>query len=122
MKEKILAREKECFEFLKAIPKNKKFVLIGGYAVSGYGFPRLSVDLDIVIPEKELDFFENLCEAQDFIFTLGKSDFEHTYSGEYKRYVKKGDLPTSVDLMVNSVKSRQTGYTYSINTDFETVY
>ncbi len=30
MKEKILAREKECFEFLKAIPIGKKFVLIGG--------------------------------------------------------------------------------------------
>jgi len=115
MKEKILAREKECFEFLKAIPRKRKFVLIGAYAVSGYGFPRLSVDLDIVIPENELDFFENLCKSQDFILTLEKSDFEHTYSGEYKRYIKKGDLPTSVDLMINSVRSRQTGYAYSFN-------
>ena len=67
MKEKLFAREKECFEFLQAIPLNKKFVLIGGYAVSGYGFPRLSVDMDFVISQKDLKFFENLLKEQDFI-------------------------------------------------------
>ena len=60
-----------------------------------------------------------MCKEHDFIFTKEKSDFEHTYSGEYKRYVKKGKLPTSVDLMVNSVKSRQTGYAYSFNYIFK---
>ena len=49
-------REKECFTFLKLIPKEKQYVIIGGYAVTSFGFSRFSVDLDITIPESELLF------------------------------------------------------------------
>ncbi len=115
MKELIHNRETECYEFLKAIPKNKKYVLIGGYAVSGYGFPRLSVDLDIVIPKKELKFFENLCKQQGYILSIERADLDNIYNGEFKRYVKSGKLPTSIDMMINSITSRQTGSSYSVN-------
>ncbi|MDG6217826.1 MAG: hypothetical protein QCI00_00095 [Candidatus Thermoplasmatota archaeon] len=53
-------REKECFDFLNQIPKQNKYVVIGGYAVTSFGFPRFSVDLDITTPENELPFLKKL--------------------------------------------------------------
>jgi len=100
-------REKECFTFLKLIPREKKYVIIGGYAVSSFGFPRFSVDLDITIPENELPFFKKLISDNDFVFTTGKEDL--TYFGKFERYEK--DL-VSIDLLINGVQSRQTGYLY----------
>jgi hypothetical protein len=100
-------REKECFTFLKLIPKEKKYVIIGGYAVSSFGFPRFSVDLDITIPENELPFFKKLISDSGYKFTIGKEDL--TYSGKFERYKK--DL-VSIDLLINGVKSRQTGHHY----------
>jgi hypothetical protein len=115
MKELIHNREAECYEFLKAIPNNKKYVLIGGYAVSGYGFPRLSVDLDIVIPKTEFNFFDHLCQQQGYILSIERSNLDNIYAGDFKRYVKSYKLPISIDLMINSVTSRQTGSSYSVN-------
>jgi len=100
-------REKECFTFLKLIPKEKKYVIIGGYAVSSYGFPRFSVDLDITIPENELLFFKKLISDNGYEFTIGKEDL--TYLGKFERYEK--DL-VSIDLLINGAQSRQTGYHY----------
>ena len=59
-------REKECFNFLNQIPKQKRYVLIGGYAVTSFGFPRFSVDLDITLPEDEITFFKKLLSENDF--------------------------------------------------------
>jgi len=113
MKEKILARERACFEFLGAIAKSKrKCVLIGGYAVSAFEFPRLSVDLDIAIPQSELRFFEKLVKENGFELSTEKSDIDEIYSGKFKKFVKKVELPVSVDLLINSVKSRQTDVPY----------
>jgi len=100
-------REKECFTFLKLIPKEKKYVIIGGYAVSSFGFPRFSVDLDITIPEDELPFFKKLISDNGYEFKIGKEDLN--YSGKFERYEK--DL-VSIDLLINGVQSRQTGYHY----------
>ena len=44
-------REKDCFDFLNQIPKERKYVVIGGYAVTSFGFSRFSVDIDITLPE-----------------------------------------------------------------------
>ena len=100
-------REKECFTFLKLIPKDKKYVIIGGYAVSSFGFPRFSVDLDITIPENELSFFKKLISDSGYEFKIWKEDL--AYSGKFERYKK--DL-VSIDLLINGVQSRQTGYNY----------
>jgi hypothetical protein len=112
MKEKILAREKACFDFLNSIPANRKFVLVGGYAVSSFEFPRLSVDLDIAIPESELKFFRELLKESGFILSHEKGEFDLTYGGKFEKYIKK-EPPISVDLLINSVQSRQTNYAYS---------
>ena len=100
-------REKECFTFLKLIPKEKQYVIIGGYAVTSFGFSRFSVDLDITIPESELPFFKKALSDNDFVFTKGKDDL--LYSGKFERY-EKGLV--SIDLLINGVSSRQTGYLY----------
>lgn len=100
-------REKECFTFLKLIPKEKQYVIIGGYAVTSFGFSRFSVDLDITIPESELPFFKKALSINDFVFTKGKDDL--LYSGKFERY-EKGLV--SIDLLINGVSSRQTGYLY----------
>ncbi|MEE8168638.1 MAG: hypothetical protein V3T58_07190 [Candidatus Hydrothermarchaeales archaeon] len=113
LREKILAREEKCFEFLRSIPEDRRFVLLGGYAVSAFEFPRLSIDMDIAIPSGELEFFRVLVKKQGFVFSQEKSGFDLTYGGKYERYVKDGELPVSVDLLINSVQARQTNYAYS---------
>ena len=100
-------REKECFTFLKLISKEKQYVIIGGYAVTSFGFSRFSVDLDITIPESELPFLKKALSDNDFVFTKGKDDL--LYSGKFERY-EKGLV--SIDLLINGVSSRQTGYLY----------
>ena len=119
MKEEILARERACFDFLNAMPKDRRYVLIGGYAVSAFEFPRLSVDLDIAIPQSELKSFEKLVKKQGFELSIEKSDIDKVYSGKFKKFVKKVELPVSVDLLINSVKSRQTGVSYSFDYLYE---
>lgn len=108
------AREKECFDFLNLLTKDKDYVVIGGYAVSSFGFPRFSVDLDIVIPEKKASFFQKLIKEKSFTFDTGKTDLN--YSGKFKRYSKG---PVSVDLLINAVQSRQTGYSYPFSYIFQ---
>jgi hypothetical protein len=100
-------REKDCFNFLRLISSEKQYVVIGEYAVTSYGFARFSVDLDITIPESQLPFFNKLISDNGFVFTKGKKDL--TYSGKFKRYEKE---LVSIDLLINGVESRQTGYCY----------
>ena len=100
-------REKECFDFLNQIPKQKRYAVIGGYAVTAFGFPRFSVDLDITIPESETSFFKKLLSENNFILKNTKEDL--AYSGRFERY-DKGLV--SIDLLINGVQSRQTSYLY----------
>lgn len=88
------------------------FVVVGSFAVSAFEFPRLSVDLDIVIPEEELKFFRELIKEQGFVFSEERSDFDAAYGGRYEKYIKKEELPISVDLLINSIQARQTNYSY----------
>jgi hypothetical protein len=103
-------REKECFDFLNLLKKDKDCVIIGGYAVSTFGFPRFSVDLDIVISEKVIFLFHESIKKNGFIFSKEKTDLN--YSGKFERY-EKGLV--SIDLLVNGVQSRQTDYFYSFS-------
>jgi len=82
-------------------------VVIGGYAVTSYGFPRFSVDLDLTIPISEVPFFKDQVRQSGFVFTKGKEDL--AYAGRFERYEKN---LVSIDLLINGVASRQTGYCY----------
>jgi hypothetical protein len=108
------SREKVCFDFLNQIPKERKYVIIGGYAVASFGFPRFSVDLDITIPESELSIFKKLIIENEFVLTKLKEDL--AYSGRFERY-EKGLV--SIDLLINGVQSRQTGYLYPFQYIYE---
>ncbi len=115
MREQIRKREEKCIDFLKAIPKSARYVLVGGYAVSSFRFPRLSVDLDVVIHEKELGFFRDLIKKRGFVLTAKKADFDKIYSGKFEKYMEDGKLPVGVDLLVGSIQARQTDYAYSFS-------
>jgi len=112
IKDRMAGREKECLDFLKAIPEKTKYVLIGGYAVTAYGFPRFSVDLDIVLPKSEQPFFENMLKDRNFKYVKERKEVDDVYSGEFRKYEKKLALPVSVDLLINALKSRQTNSSY----------
>ena len=85
-------REKVCFDFLNQIPKDRKYVVIGGYAIASFGFPRFSVDLDITIPEAELSFFKKLIIDNGFILTTVKEDL--SYSGRFESRGGHRDIET----------------------------
>ncbi len=107
-------REKECFDFLKLLDKEMDYVVIDGYAVSSYGFPRFSVDLDIVISEKKEYKYQKLINDKGFVLSTEKVDLN--YFGKFKRY-EKGLI--SIDLLINTVQSRQTDYSYPFSYIFK---
>ena len=102
-------REKEIFETLKEIRKHD-FVVIGGYAVNAYAFPRFSVDCDIVIAdkpqllpiEKELGRIRYVKEPTD--------KMNLPYHEEFRRYEKviARNFRVSVDIMIKYVSDRTT--------------
>jgi hypothetical protein len=108
------AREKECFDFLNFLKKDMEYVVIGGYAVSSFGFPRFSMDLDIIVTEKKNQLMQKLIKEKGFILETEKKDLN--YSGKFERY-SKGLV--SIDLFINTVQSRQTGYCYPFSYIFK---
>ena len=109
--QKLEAREKECFQFLKELPLTRLYVLIGGYAVSSFQFPRYSVDLDIVLPLGELSFFRKFAGKLGFKLER-EHDVGQTHDGRSVVYGKQVGVRVGLDLMVNSVCSRQTKFAY----------
>jgi len=107
MRKDFSEREKTCFDFLHLLDKDDSYVIIGGYAVSSFGFPRFSVDLDIVIPGEEKSSFHRL--IADAGFMLSKEKLDLAYFGAFERY-EKGLV--SIDLLINAVQSRQTRHSY----------
>lgn len=107
-------RERLCLKTLKQFPKDD-YVLIGGYASSSFEFPRFSVDLDLVIDGEKQKVFEQTLKELGFFSREGKVEpVEDVYQGKFERFEKEiNELTASVDLLINSVISRQTGSSYS---------
>jgi hypothetical protein len=111
---KIEERERACLELLKKLPE--RFVLVGGYAVSAFEFPRFSVDLDIVIPESDSGTFSSILKKEGFSLVKEADDFALTYKGSFACFRKMVDsLPVSVDLLVGMLQCRQTDAAYSFS-------
>jgi hypothetical protein len=113
-------REKEIFETLKKI-KDSRFVLIGGYAVTSYTFPRFSVDCDIVLKDKD-----ELKEITKELIKIGyeKEEIDKTklpYCGNFERYEKilANKFKVSIDILIDEVCDRQTGIVFSAEWVFE---
>ena len=116
--QKLEARENECFHFLTELPLTRRYVLIGGYAVSSYQFPRYSVDLDFVVPLGELSFFRDFAKKLGFKLER-EHNVEQIYDGRSVVYGKHVGVRVGLDLLVNSVHSRQTRFAYPFPYLFE---
>ncbi len=113
-------REKICLEVLRELPPGD-YILIGGYASSSFGFPRFSVDLDLVIDKEEKKVIQGILEERKFSPVEGELEpVVDMYGGKFERFEKQAnDLKVSVDLLIDSLISHQTGSSYSFDYLFE---
>ncbi len=92
------------------------FVVVGGYAVSGLGIHRFSVDCDVVISKSEMHKVEESLQRYGFERNVEKTGFDETYAGEFVSYKKKvGELPVTFDLLVGSLVCRTTVAAWSFD-------
>ena len=106
-------REKEVFDTLKEI-KNRKFVIIGGYAINAYALPRFSVDCDIVTENKE-DTSKIARELVKLDYKKAKVTGFGPYVGDFLRYKKiiRKNFHVSFDILIKNVHDRQTTAMFS---------
>ena len=118
MMKSFIERENEIFSILGRFNKAKlSYVLIRGYAVSAY-MRRFSVDADVCIEKKDLKAFREVLKEKRYGL-IKRMDLGNSYDGEFKCYTKKENLSVTVDLLINSVASRQTGGSISFSRIFE---
>ena len=111
---KIEERERVCLNLIRKFPS--EYILVGGYAVSAYEFPRFSVNLDVLIRDKDLKEFSDMLNKEGFYLLKEAGEFARVYEGKFLRFEKRvNSLPVSVDLLVNMIQSRQTGAAYSFD-------
>lgn len=86
---------KELFESLNA--KNVEYLLLGGYAVIGYGYVRNTSDLDVVVRETQ-DNVEKLIEALNaFGFPVSSQQAEELLSPN--NIVQMGVEPMLIEIL-----------------------
>lgn len=103
----LIQRENEIFSILREFEDSGlRYVLVGGYAVSAY-MHRFSVDADVCTEKKDLEAFRKMLKSRKFE-PVKRKVLEDAYGGEFECYTKKSEFPVTVDLMINSVVSRQT--------------
>lgn len=109
----LLEREKEVLRLIGLFNENHlKFIVVGGYAVSTYK-KRFSIDLDVVILEKDLSKFEDLLSKEGYSISYEK-EIAILYGENFKRFGKKmNNLPVDIDLLINGLVSRATDSTWS---------
>jgi hypothetical protein len=111
-----VSRENEIFRTLKGLAEQVDFVVVGGYAVTGLGKHRFSVDCDVVIPKKGMSQTETVLERYGYEKDVEKKGIDETYAGEFIRYKKKmGELPVTFDLLVESLVCRTSGASWSFD-------
>jgi len=110
-------RENEILRMLRRLIEEKlDFVVVGGYAVSGFARHRFSVDCDIVLSKRELEKFEEILEKEGFKRHVRKAGFDEMYAGEFISYKKEvGELPVAIDLLVGSLVCRATEAAWSFD-------
>jgi len=114
-REGLLEREQEVIRILTLIlNEGFDFIIVGGYAVSTYK-KRFSIDLDLIIQEKDLEKFEKFLEKEEY-YKHYEKNIALLYGENFKRYEKKmRNLPVDVDLMINGLVSRTTDATWGFD-------
>jgi len=109
-----IERENEILKTIKSMVEARlDFVVVGGYAVSALARHRFSVDCDIVVPKKKVDF-ESILEKEGFKKHIERAGFDEIYAGEFVSYKKEvGGLPVTIDLLVGSLVCRATQAAWS---------
>lgn len=107
-REGLLEREKEIIKMLSIfLEQNLDFIVVGGYAIATYK-KRFSIDLDLIIGEKEREKLEVILKNNDYSLSYDKK-IELLYGEEFKRFIKKiKELPVNIDLLINGLISRTT--------------
>lgn len=107
MLKEFIDRENDIFNILNSL-KNEQidFILVGGYAVSAFKH-RFSVDVDLIVKEEQLKAILAVLKKNNFEEYKSR-DLENIYQGKFKSFIKKTKLPVTVDLLINSISSRQT--------------
>lgn len=112
MLKEFINRENEIFEILNKLKKYKiDFILIGGYAISAFKH-RFSVDADLVVREEQLNEIIRILEKNNFK-SYKSMDLENVYKSKFRSFIKKVELPITVDLLINAVSSRRTDASWS---------
>ena len=108
-------RENEILKTIRAFADaGLEFVVVGGYAVSGLGRHRFSIDLDVVVNEEDLNAFARVLEERGFEQQAERAGFDEVYGGRFVSYVKRVDgLPVTADLLVGSLVCRATKASWS---------
>ena len=95
-------REATCFRLLREL-HDCEFVLIGGYAVSAYGPPRFSVDLDLVVPPTSVVPIRRILRKRGMA-RVKAWDGGGVFQGRAERWaLGAAALPVAVDLLVGGV-------------------
>jgi hypothetical protein len=104
------AREREAIEILEDWDWSDGSCIIGGYAVSAYGRPRYSRDLDFVIPTASSeDVLGHLGELGFAVRAIRKPDRPDAFRDSLR--LERG--PLAIDLMIGYVRDRDTGASVS---------
>ncbi|MCW6169319.1 MAG: hypothetical protein LVQ96_04365 [Thermoplasmatales archaeon] len=104
MKIDSILKEKKSLLLLDGFPWEEGCVVIGGYAVLGYGTLRYSRDLNLLIPIRLSKKINEWFIKQGFSIDKVAIPNPQNYDGRYTHY-SKGEL--SVDLLIGAVRDRE---------------
>ncbi|MFB6360183.1 MAG: hypothetical protein ABEH59_02565 [Halobacteriales archaeon] len=106
-------RQEELIETHRAIQEAElPYILIGGWAVSAFQ-PRLTMDVDMVIPSSALDEYERVLDGLGFEKELDP-DVSNIYDGRMIQFEKQvGENSIAFDALVAAVRCRQTDAKWS---------
>ncbi|MEY7849085.1 hypothetical protein AB7C87_07775 [Natrarchaeobius sp. A-rgal3] len=106
-------RQAELIDTHRAIQNEElPYVLVGGWAVSAFQ-TRFTTDVDMVIPETELEAYDDLLGELDYRKEFD-NDIANVYEGRIVRYEKQvSDTTVEFDALVGTLRCRQTDAEWS---------
>ena len=100
----VAARERAVLALLDEWPWDTGGVLIGGYAISAYGPPRYSVDVDVVIPAESAPGIRSWLRKVGFELAAHAVPNPQNYEGQVERFLSKA---VTLDLLAGAVRDRE---------------
>lgn len=98
------SRERAVLALLDQWPWDSGGVLIGGYAISAYGPPRYSVEVDVVIPSAGAPALRSWLRARGFERSMRAVPNPQNSEGQVERYLSND---VTLDLLAGAVRDRE---------------